>query len=95
MAEKWAYAFLSASGKVSIVKTQIDKIIVTPDGSNASYVDLYDGESANDPQVARLRVPTTQSVVFDFGEDFVLGRGVYLAFEANLSKVTVKWKPVE
>ena len=95
MAEKWAYTFLSASGKVSIIKTQIDKIIVTPDGSNAIYADLHDGESANDPQVARLRVSTTQSGVFNFGDDFILERGVYIVFGTNLSSVMVKWKPVK
>ena len=95
MNQEWAYTYLSASGKVSIVKTQIDKIIVTPNGSNASYADFYDGEGTNDPQVARLRVPTTESIVFDFGEDFVLARGVYISFETNLSSVMVKWRPVK
>jgi hypothetical protein len=95
MGNKWTYTYLTADGKVSVVKTEIDKIIVTPNGTNASYADIYDGESTSDPFVVRLRVPTTESVCFELGPDFVLERGLFVDFETNLSSVTVKWRPVK
>ncbi len=95
MLKELTYTFLSASGKVSIVKSRLVKVIVTPDGSNASYADVHDGESDQDPQVARLRVPATQSVLFDFGGNFILERGIDIVFGTNLSRVTVIWEPAE
>ena len=92
---KPAYTYQTASGIVSTVKTKVVKIIVTPDGTNASYVDVHDGVSASDPQVIRLRVPATQSVPFPFEDDLILERGLYLVFGTNLSSVTVLWEPEE
>jgi hypothetical protein len=95
MDHKYAYEYLTRSSVVHRTKCRVKLIIVTPDGTNASYADIYNGESTNDPQVARLRVPTTQSIPFDFGDDFILERGLYVDFGTNLSRVTVVSEPTE
>jgi len=95
MDSKLRYDYLEGSRIVYKGPCRIDKIIVTPDGANASYADVYDGENTSNPKVTRLRVPVTQSILFPFGKDFILQRGLYVAFGTNLSSVTVIGEPVD
>lgn len=69
-------------------------IIVNPDGSNNSYVDVYDGTSTNDDVKARVRVVSTTTLPVMFPEPVLMQKGIYVSFETNLSSVTVLWKPI-
>jgi hypothetical protein len=84
-----AYRYLTASGNVSNRPVRILRVIVTPDGTNASYLDLFDGNNTNAPKIARLRVSTTQSGNFDFATGLKTLRGLYADFGSNLSSATI------
>lgn len=89
------YFYATASQIIHKSKCLLYAIVVTPDGSNNSYVDIYDGESTNDTLVARLRVVSTTSKVFRFNPALLLRKGLYVSFETNLSSVSVVSEPVE
>lgn len=83
------YRYLTASGVVEKGPCVLHHIIVTPDGSNASYVDIYDGISTSDPKIGRIRIAKTASRPYAFGHHIFLSRGCYLEFESNLESVMI------
>lgn len=92
MEREIGFRYLTASGIVETKENRLYQVIVTPDGSNASYADVYNGVSTNDPKFARLRVTSNVSKVFNFIGGQRLERGLYIAFESNLQAVTVRSK---
>jgi len=95
MPGKKGYILLTASTKVYNKACKLKSIILTGDGTNATYADLYDGYSTSDPQVARLRVLGTTSKKFTWSEGLDLERGLYISFETNLKYVTVEVEPAK
>lgn len=95
MSGKTGYVLLTASAKVFNKACKLKSIILTGDGTNATYVDIYDGDSTSDPQVARLRVLGTTSKKFSWTEGLELGRGLYISFETNLKFATIEAVPVK
>jgi len=95
MPGKKGYILLTASTKVYNKACKLKSIILTGDGTNATYADIYDGDSTSDPQVARLRVSATDSKKFTWPDGLDLERGLYISFETNLKFVTVEAVPVK
>lgn len=84
----WKY--LTASETIHRKKCKLHSIVVTPDGSNNSYADVYNGENTSEPQVIRLRVVSTNSRKFNWPGGLELERGLHISFETNLSSVLVE-----
>jgi len=87
------YVYLEASGVVQRKKCRLFYVILTPDGTNSSYLDIYDGESTSEPKVMRLRVQANRSFAIYFNGGLLLQRGLYLSFETNLQAATVVVQP--
>jgi len=68
--------------------------IVTPDGSNNTYIDVYDGESSGDSQIARIRAIATTSKVALFPYPIKMTKGIYVAIESNLESFTILWSHI-
>lgn len=93
MEREIGYQYLTASGTVQTKENRLFQVTVTPDGSNASYADVYNGVSTSDPKFTRLRVPATESKTFTFPGGQRLERGLHIDFETNLESVTVRSRP--
>ena len=87
--------YLTASGLVSHKPVYLKGIILTPDGTNSSYVDIYNGENTTAEKIMRLRVQANRSYHLVFNTSFYLNRGLYVDFGANLEAVTVLYDPAE
>lgn len=95
MGECIPFDYRTASGVIHNKKCLLYGLIVTPDGTNNSYADIYDGVNTSEPQVMRVRVVSTTSRAINFGRGVLLQRGLYIDFETNLSSVTVFSKVVK
>lgn len=80
---------LTASGLISHKPGYLVGIILTPDGVNNSYCDIYDGENTTGELIVRLRVQSTRSFYADLKKNLYLRTGLYIDFGANLEAVTV------
>lgn len=89
------YRYMTASGVVDPGPCILWHIIVTPDGSNASYADLYDGIDTSSPKIARIRTQAKASRPYSFGNPLYLPRGCYVDFETNLECVTINVETAE
>lgn len=89
------YVYLGASQVVHRKKCLLHGIIVTPDGTNSSYADIYDGESTSEDQVARVRCVSSTSNPVIFDKPILMQKGLYISFGTNLSSVTVFSEPVK
>lgn len=86
---KVGYDYKEASDVIQKKACFFHAIIVTPDGTNASYATLYEGENTNAPKIATIRCTTDKSTIFVPPAPKYLGRGLYVEFETNLSNVSV------
>ena len=68
--------------------------IVTPDGTNKTYIDIYDGESAADDKIARIRANTPFSNIALFPHPIKMVKGIYIAVESNLESFTILWSHI-
>jgi len=89
-----AYKYCTASQTITNGPCHLIGVIVTPDGSNASYLDVYDGESSADDQFCRMRTASTSSRPFLFGEHVHLHKGIHVVFETNLESCTIFWHQI-
>lgn len=83
----WDY--MTASRIVWKMPCHLHAIIVTPDGTNKSYADVYNGVDTTSPKVFRIRCNTNNTHEFIFDPPLELTRGLYIAFETNLESCTV------
>jgi len=90
-----AYTYTERSQVIHTKKCRLYRVILTPDGTNNSYLDIYDGDNTSEPKVMRLRVQANRSYSTNFSGGLPLRRGLYLSFGANLEAVTVISKPEE
>jgi len=95
MPNRLPYVHLTRSTVVHRKKCLLHGVIVTPDGSNNSYADIYDGETTRDDLVARVRCVSTTSNPLIFPTPILMQKGLYISFEASLSSVVVFSEPVE
>lgn len=89
------YVYCEASRIIHNTACVLHHIVVTPDGTNPSYVDVYDGESDREPKVLRCRVAKTATRPYTFGHHLKLNRGMYIKFGDNLESVMVSSEPLE
>ncbi len=90
-----SFTRLTASGVVTHKPCHFYGIIVVPDGSNASYADVYDGDNANARKFTRYRCPGSQSRIHNMPAAVEFQYGLYIEFESNLSECTVLWAPLD
>jgi len=81
--------YLTGSRVVHNKKCVVYKIFVTPDGTNASYADIYNGNNTTEPKVTRLRIRANETKEYNFDGYLELERGLYIDFGANLESVLV------
>uniref|UniRef100_A0A6H1ZWU4 Uncharacterized protein n=1 Tax=viral metagenome TaxID=1070528 RepID=A0A6H1ZWU4_9ZZZZ len=92
MEENIGWIYLTATQTIHRKACKLFSIVVTPDGTNNTYADVYDGENTNEPKVTRLRVVSTTSKKFSWPKGLDLQRGLHIVFETNLQAVTVESK---
>jgi len=91
--DKLPYDRRTKSGVIFRKPCLLFGVLLEPDGSNASYVDIYDGENTNEPKFLRFRTPATAPIPCIFSIPVYLERGLYLELETNLVSVTVLAAP--
>ena len=95
MNEVIPYTHLTVSQVIHTKKCKFYGIIVTPDGTNAGYVDIYDGENAVEPLFMRVRCLGTVSVSVILQAPALLQRGLYISLACTGVLVTVFSEAVE
>ena len=69
---------------------EIHDMVVEPQGSATGYITIYDGESATEPRVARIRYSAYESKFWSPRVPYKLKRGLYIEFSSNVGTVTVQ-----
>jgi len=82
--------YLTQSQAVQLIPCTLHSIIVSPNGSNASYADVHDGDNSTEPLRARIRCSADRSTQVTFPTPLQLHRGLFIAFGANLHSVSVQ-----
>jgi len=86
-----SYTYRTAAAIISRNKCHLVGVIATPKDDKKAYLDLYDGETASQPQVMRLRTDTGISNSVIFPDHIKMNRGIYVAMATDLRKYTVLW----
>jgi len=81
----------TVDGCLSNSKTLVAAVIITPHATKYGSVTLYNGESANDPQVILLQSGTTESKVINFDPPLYLDRGLYVDVGGDVDDVLVQY----
>lgn len=95
MREYIPYDRRTVDGVIHRVKCLFYGVALEPDGTNASYVDIYDGENTTEPMVMRIRTAATGGQPKLFATPILLSRGLYVDLGTNLTAVTVFSTPVD
>ena len=95
MIDKSPYDRRTVSGVIHRNKCLLLGVLLEPDGTNASYVDIFDGENTTEPKMARIRTEATTGDPKFFYPPVFLERGLFVDLGANLTAVTVFSKSVE
>ncbi len=89
MKEAKPYVYVTASQTIHNTPCMLYSLIVNPDGSNASYVEIYDGENTTEPKALKIRIQADHGHVFPINPPLKLKRGLRVEFGANLESVTI------
>lgn len=92
--EEKGYTRLTGSGEVTPNAVVLDSVIVTPDGTNASYCQVRRGRESTAPIIATLRVGASESREFNSLRGILCLSGVYVTFGTNLAEIVVTFCPV-
>lgn len=69
----------------------IGSVIVTPDGKDdTAKVTIYDGESANDPQITSIRTGAGVTRVVRFQPPLKTQRGLYITLDEKVEEVLIQ-----
>lgn len=82
--------YITASQKIHNKPCKLYHLVVTPNGTNNSYADIYDGDNANEDIKMRVRVVSTTSLPLSFPDGLKFNKGLYVSFETNLYSVMIE-----
>ncbi len=87
----YAWRHIAGSGVISNAPCNIGGVIVTSEDSddNADCT-LYDGESASDPKILKIRSGTGTTKVINFQPYLKTQRGLYIAVGSDVDGVLVQ-----
>ena len=89
MARKYKWERLTASRMVSPSPCDVSTVVVTADDAAQAKATFYDGESASDPQVMKVKTGSGQSKLISFDPPLHTLRGLYVAFTASCEEVMI------
>jgi len=85
----------TGSNKVSLSPCFVGCVLITSDGQGNTDVTLYDGESAQDPQIFKIRGTTNATKRLYFRPVLKTNRGLYVEFGSNVEEVLVEYERLE
>lgn len=82
---------ITLSGVISLSPAQLGTVILTPKNeSKKTYVTLYDGESAQDPELCTIRCLSGETKVVNFQPYLQTQRGLYCYCGGDLGEVLIQ-----
>jgi len=85
----------TSSNKVSLSPCFVGTILVTSDGQGVTDITLYDGESANDPVLCKVKGTTNVTKRLYFMPPIKTNRGLYLKFGSNVEEVLIEYEKLK
>ena len=88
---KFTWERVTVSQVVSPNPTRVGSVIVTPNSdSKKTFITLYDGESAQDPEIMTIRTGTGMSQSVNFQPYLQTKRGLYVTAGGDLGEVLIQ-----
>jgi hypothetical protein len=90
----WLY--IEKATLVSLSPVEIESVVVTPasDAQGAEVI-LYDGESARDPKIIKVKSSSTSSTQLSFSPPLKTNRGLYIDCQSGRDIVLVHYQLLE
>jgi len=89
MDKKQRWERLTGSGKVSPNSVDVSTIIVTATTGSQGEVKIYDGESADEPEILHIHTLSGDSKVINFEPPLHTLRGLYIVFTSGVDEIMV------
>ena len=77
---------------LSKTQTLVASVIITPHNGKYGTITLYDGESAQDPQIIMIQTYTTESKHINFEPPLKLDRGLYVDVGGDVDDVLIQFQ---
>lgn len=78
--------------KVSLTPCAVGSVVITSDGTGATSVTLYDGESTDDPKLLSVKAANGTTRVVNLNPPLITKRGLYVDLGNNADTCLIQYE---